>query len=440
MGLRRLGPGTWLRYYRARRTGGRPDADGSGASRRHKGYRRIPRGEALSIALPAAGKPREIPVPDSDGLVLVVTVRPIAPGTGGAGRLPAGTRSVSVFLVNRRQADPEHAYRSFVFQAVLRLVSGTPFAARPDLRGSFGGDSIDEWDEQVADLQYRDVLEYAVGHSVSADAETKTDGQCCEVRTVWIPRAEVERVVAVERIVLVHRLREVVAQVGFTRFEAAGPDVQGELSLDVKRAPLGIDSPWLPAMENRGEGVFLQFSAAAMDEWLSRDAVLDRGRLLAGGFDIWKTEHQDSSRVFPGIPYYVLHSLSHLLLTAISLECVYPASSLRERVYCADGKYGILIYTGSSDAEGTLGGLVLAGREIKRHMRRALEMGALCSNDPVCAYHRPGVHDHQPLLGAACHGCLLIAETSCEQRNELLDRSLVVSTVEALGVELFPGI
>jgi phosphatidylserine/phosphatidylglycerophosphate/cardiolipin synthase-like enzyme len=41
-------------------------------------------------------------------------------------------------------------------------------------------------------------------------------------------------------------------------------------------------------------------------------------------------------------------------------------------------------------------------------------MGALCSNDPVCAYHAPGPHDHQPLQGAACHGCLLIAETSCE--------------------------
>ena len=138
----------------------------------------------------------------------------------------------------------------------------------------------------------------------------------------------------------------------------------------------------------------------------------------------------------------MLHSLAHLLLTAISLECGYPASSLRERVYvpgpgsATDG-YGILIYTGSSDAEGTLGGLVMAGREIRRHVRRALESGELCSNDPICAHHAPSRHDGQQLLGSACHGCLLIAETSCEQRNEFLDRALVVPTVEAIGAEFF---
>jgi hypothetical protein len=43
-------------------------------------------------------------------------------------------------------------------------------------------------------------------------------------------------------------------------------------------------------------------------------------------------------------------------------------------------------------------------------------------------------------LGSACHGCLLIAETSCEQRNDFLDRALVVPTVEALGAEFFPPI
>jgi len=43
------------------------------------------------------------------------------------------------------------------------------------------------------------------------------------------------------------------------------------------------------------------------------------------------------------------------------------------------------------------------------------------------------------LHGAACHGCLLIAETSCERRNEYLDRSLVVSTVERHGAEFFDG-
>ena len=245
---------------------------------------------------------------------------------------------------------------------------------------------------------------------------------------------------AIERIVLVHRLREVVAQVGFTRFEAAGPDIQGDLALDVKRAPLAVDTTWLPAVENRGEGVFLQLRSSAIDQWLQRPAVQERGRPLRQGFELWRADHEASSREFPGLPYYMLHSLAHLLLTAISLECGYPASSLRERIYAVSGRYGILVYTGSSDAEGTLGGLALAGREIRRHLARALEMGALCSNDPVCAFHVPAQHDQQPLLGSACHGCLLISETSCEQRNDFLDRALVVPTVEALGCECFDRI
>ena len=239
------------------------------------------------------------------------------------------------------------------------------------------------------------------------------------------------------RIVLAHRLREVRAQVGFTRFEAAGTDIQGELAFDVERAPLAIDVTWLPAVENRGEGIFLQFDAAAITGWLARPSVKERGATLAAGFQLWKADHKDSKREFLGLPYYMIHSFSHLLLTAISLECGYPASSLRERVYAAEGTYGILIYTGSSDAEGTLGGLVEAGRNIRKHVRHALELGRLCSNDPVCGYHTPAYHDHQPLLGSACHGCLLISETSCEQHNDFLDRSLVVRTVESIGAEFF---
>jgi len=244
----------------------------------------------------------------------------------------------------------------------------------------------------------------------------------------------------IERVVLVHRLREVLAQVGFTRFEADGTDIQGELALDVRRAPLAIDSTWLPAVENRGEGLFLQLKADFVDRWLARAEVVERGKQLLAGFEQWKSEHEGTARQFPGTPYFLLHSLSHLLLTAISLECGYPVSSLRERIYSAPGRYGMLVYTASSDAEGTLGGLVYASRDTRRHLLLALEKGQLCSNDPVCAFHVPGKYDQQPLLGSACHGCLLISETSCEQRNEFLDRALVLPTVEQLGCEFLSGV
>ena len=244
-----------------------------------------------------------------------------------------------------------------------------------------------------------------------------------------------------ERVVLVHRLREVSAQVGFTRFEAAVADIHGDiandLDLQVRRAPLGLDVAWLPAVENRGEGIFIQFKSQAIDKWLKRAEVNDRGKALMEGFEAWKADHKNSSREFPGLPYYLLHSLSHLLMTAISLECGYPGSSIRERIYIEQGGYAILIYTASSDSEGTLGGLVLAGRDLKRHMTRALDAGTLCSNDPVCALHIPSDQGHQHLLGSACHGCLLISETSCEQRNDFLDRALVVATITGSSTAFF---
>ena len=134
----------------------------------------------------------------------------------------------------------------------------------------------------------------------------------------------------------------------------------------------------------------------------------------------------------------MLHSLAHMLMMSIALDCGYPASSLRERVYAGDGGYGILIYTGSSDSEGTLGGLVETGKRLAAHLRRALEAALLCSNDPVCAEHAPdSALEGRMLQGAACHGCLLIAETSCEQRNDFLDRALVVPTVGTKDAAFF---
>lgn len=245
----------------------------------------------------------------------------------------------------------------------------------------------------------------------------------------------------IDRVVLVHRLREVVALLGFTRFEAASTDKDGELDVDVRRAALATDADWVPAVENRGEGIFLALKSDKVTAWLERPEVKKRGQELEQGFKQWLAEHENAHRVFPGLPYIMLHSLAHALLTAVALECGYSASALRERVYALDGiGYGILIYTGTSDAEGTLGGLVQTGREIARHMRHALESVLLCSNDPVCGQHTPTADDGQPLLGGACHGCLLISETSCEQHNEFLDRALLVPTVGGCNAEFFEGI
>jgi hypothetical protein len=244
---------------------------------------------------------------------------------------------------------------------------------------------------------------------------------------------------AVERVVLVHRLREVIAQVGFTRFESSSPDSEGELEIGVTRAPLARETSWLPAIENRGEGIFIQFRHDAISSWLHRAKVKRRGLQLEAGYSCWKKDHQ-SNHDFIGLPFILLHSLSHLLITAVSLECGYPSSSIRERIYAGSYGYGLLLYTGTPDAEGTMGGLVEAGRNIARYLKHAIDLGRLCSNDPVCAQHAPeNQHECRFLQGAACHGCLLIAETSCEQHNDFLDRALLVSTIDGNGAEFFDG-
>lgn len=235
------------------------------------------------------------------------------------------------------------------------------------------------------------------------------------------------------RLVLLKRLKEVRVQIGFTRFEAATPNLQGEYDLGVESAPLGLDTDWLPASEVLGEGFFLQLDDTLIREWEGRDAVKARAEVLLRAHDL---HHAGGGRPqpFPGVRYYLLHSLAHMLMSAVSLDCGYPASSIQERIYCSppgagQGMAGILLYTGTSGSEGTLGGLVEQGRELRRHLEHALEMGRLCSNDPVCASHQPEGPSERRLEGAACHGCLYVAECSCERFNRLLDRALVVPTL-----------
>lgn len=246
----------------------------------------------------------------------------------------------------------------------------------------------------------------------------------------------------IEAVIQVHRLREILALVGFTRFEAVTPDINGEYETDVERAQIAMDPSWFPAVENRGEGIFLQISAMSIKKWLSRSVVTQRLDGLNDGHSRWIVNRK-SKRQFPGGPYVLLHTLSHLLIQSLAMRCGYPASSIRERIY-ADGagdRYGILLYTGSSDADGTLGGLVQEARHIEDHLLLALGMGSLCSNDPICAQHTPGKSLEERLLhGAACHGCALVAETSCEMRNDYLDRALVVPVPGLSGAAFFEDV
>lgn len=244
----------------------------------------------------------------------------------------------------------------------------------------------------------------------------------------------------IESVIQLHRLREVLALVGFTRFEAFTPDIHGDYESDVQRADLAANPTWFPAVENRGEGIFLELRRRALDGWREREPVRARLELLMEGHGRW-IEDRKLKRPFPGGEYILLHTLSHLLIQSLAMRCGYPASSLRERIYLAQdaGHFGILLYTANPDAEGTLGGLVQQARHIEDHLALALRSAELCSNDPICSQHEPGKGlESRWLHGASCHGCALVAETSCEMRNDYLDRALVVPTLGHEGAAFLP--
>ena len=254
--------------------------------------------------------------------------------------------------------------------------------------------------------------------------------------SVWRHSARLD---SIEAVIQVHRLREVLALAGFTRLEPVMPNVDGEYDGEVERASIALEPAWFPAVENRGEGILVQLRAAAVAAWLGREPVIQRLNELIAGHNAW-ADQRKSERSFPGGPYVLLHTLAHLLIQSLSMRCGYPAASIRERIFVDvnDHRYALLLYTASPDAEGTLGGLVQEARRIEDHLQYAFRTAALCSNDPVCAEHVPGHSmEERWLHGAACHGCTLIAETSCEMRNEYLDRALAVPTLYAAGAAFF---
>lgn len=262
-------------------------------------------------------------------------------------------------------------------------------------------------------------------------------------RTASLPAARAGSPMAsIDRVVLVHRLTEVRALAGFTRFEAKSTDVDGELDLGGRTARIDDPLTWLPAVENRGEGVFFALREGELQAWEAR-VEATRGAEFRRGFVRWRRQRADRASArddFARPRYVLLHSLSHLLISAIALECGYPASAIRERIYAGAAGSGVLLYTAAPGASGSLGGLVQAGRSFARYLDMALDLARLCANDPVCAGHSPDTaHDDRPLEGASCHGCLLISEPSCERMNTYLDRALVVPTVEHEHHAFFAG-
>ncbi|MDW8265062.1 MAG: DUF1998 domain-containing protein [Gemmataceae bacterium] len=244
----------------------------------------------------------------------------------------------------------------------------------------------------------------------------------------------------IRRVLLLERLREVNALLGFTRVEA--PEESSDPGDRPCIAPLARGrSEWVLATQVYGEGIFIQFDEEKLRTWEARADVQEVDRMLMTGHRGWRNaRHLDPNKGYPGIRYTMLHTLSHLLIRELALECGYNAASIRERIYAdaENGRAGILIYTAAADSDGTLGGLVDLGKpeNLGRLLRQALNRAKVCSSDPLCSEHDPG--KDRSLHAAACHACSMVPETSCERSNRYLDRSLLVPTLER-GIAAFFG-
>lgn len=234
---------------------------------------------------------------------------------------------------------------------------------------------------------------------------------------------------------LVKKLREVRALKAFTRL------VDAESTTDAKEMPLSRDPlRWLPAMEVRGEGVFLRLDENRLGTWEKTTAVAARvERMRTAHQRVLDQRAEDPSRAVPSpaTPRMVLlHTLAHVLVTEWSLEAGYPAASLRERLYAADDMAGVLIYTATSDSAGSLGGLVAQGEPdlLDRTVRSAVRRAEWCSSDPLCMETEVSATGTNL---AACHACVMLPETSCEHNNILLDRALLVGTPDNPSVGFF---
>ena len=89
----------------------------------------------------------------------------------------------------------------------------------------------------------------------------------------------------------------------------------------------------------------------------------------------------------------------------------YSSSAIRERIYFGDDMSGVLLYTGSADKEGSLGGLVELGNidQLIVLMKDAFQEALVCTNDPECLNNVPAGNNSN---GAACHSCCMISETA----------------------------
>ncbi len=262
-----------------------------------------------------------------------------------------------------------------------------------------GEEAKDKTDSQIRREEFRALCQGRKG-----DADSEFVAEAMEPPNELSP--------FIDLITSVSRLREVRALTGFFRLIPSD-----------NPCPMAMDTNWFPAIPIHGEGVFLRLRSEAIEEWEQHPRVRDRLTLLAGR---WADSFFNPQGEPLTAAFLVAHAFAHALIDQWSLSGGYPAASLRERIYALDDDTGILVYTAAADSAGSLGGVVSQAEHdrLRVSVPEAIQRYGWCSSDPVCS--ETAAQGVEGLNLAACHSCALLPETSCERRNTLLDRAMLV--------------
>ena len=232
------------------------------------------------------------------------------------------------------------------------------------------------------------------------------------------------------RLTPVLRLRTVTVQRGYRR--AVDTRILPRLVDVAFPDPTNPQQKWYPGVEFLGEGIFVIFddnegwdfkaTGEAADKWMNAFS-----NPLPYPHHIFRdpTVREELHPIFVW-----WHTLCHLLIRGIATEAGYSSAAIRERIYFESEdsrtRGGALLYATQPGSEGTLGGLIALVPYFQDILDIAFEQLRICSSDPLCSEQKFQTGSYN---GAACYGCLLLSETSCEHRNMWLDRSVVLENL-----------
>ncbi|MDV6244777.1 DUF1998 domain-containing protein [Rhodococcus opacus] len=348
-------------------------------------------------------------------------------------------------LLKRQDVSP-------VLDAVRTFVGAGATAAQ--IRGQLPGELFDSYPDEELLAAYKD--RYGFGDNDSDD-----DGDSSDDLDIWRfpefkmiretpsddslrafdPGIHTDLKAHLDRVRSVTVLQETRVLRGFTRGRDGDLKVAAGKAL-LRRRPLAPERDWLPAYVVKGEGIYFELDPEKLARWEARGDVQDRADLIANQYNQVVTDRGGRLRdISPRM--VMLHTLAHLLINELVFTCGYSSASLRERLYVSreSGREmaGVLIYTAAGDSEGTMGGLVRMAR--KDHLgsvfASALSDAHWCSTDPVCMDAGDKGQGPDSCNLAACHGCALLPETSCEEFNRFLDRGLVTGTFDKPSLGYF---